>query len=52
MAAVVLRVLAARGVEVGEDDRARIAGCTDTERLGAWSDGAATAATIGDVPEV
>jgi hypothetical protein len=42
-AAMLLRVLAARGFTVPEDIRRRIQSCTDLGRPGAWGDRAATA---------
>lgn len=45
----VLRVLRARGVEVPDDVRARIVGCTDLERLDAWLDRASTAHSVDDL---
>lgn len=48
-ALMVLRVLAARGLEVPEEIRARILSCADTAQLEAWGDRAATAASVEDV---
>jgi hypothetical protein len=48
-ARMILRVLAARGVEVPGDIRERLLSCTDAGQLEAWGDRAATAATIDDV---
>ncbi|NEE00115.1 hypothetical protein [Phytoactinopolyspora halotolerans] len=45
----ILRVLAARGVDVDEDARARIITCTDPKQLETWIDRAATAETIDDL---
>lgn len=45
----VLRVLAARGVEVPDEARARIRGCTDLQQLDTWLDRAATATSITDL---
>lgn len=42
-------VLRARGVEVPDDVRARIVGCTDLERLDAWLDRASTAHSVDDL---
>ena len=50
-ASAVLRVLAARGIEVPEDVRARICACTDTRQLDAWLDRAASADAITDLFE-
>ena len=44
-----LVVLAARGVAVSEDVRARIAACADLEQLDAWLARAVTAASAADV---
>ena len=45
----ILQVLAARGVVVSEDARARIASCTDADQLGLWLRRAVTAETIRDL---
>jgi len=45
----VLAVLAARGLDVPEDVRARITACTELERLDAWLARAVTAASAADV---
>jgi len=45
----ILAVLAARGVEVREETRARILGCGEGAVLDRWSVGAATAASAEDV---
>jgi hypothetical protein len=44
----VLAVLAARGLDVPEDVRARITACTELERLDAWLARAVTAASAAD----
>ena len=44
-----LAVLAAREIDVPEDAKARITGCTDFHQLDAWIRRAATASTIEDV---
>lgn len=48
-AKAVLRVLAARGIEVPDDARERIRTCTDLEQLDVWVTRAATARTIDDL---
>jgi hypothetical protein len=45
----VLAVLAARGMDVPDDVRARIVACTDLELLDAWLKRAVTAASAADV---
>jgi hypothetical protein len=46
-----LRVLAARGVEVPEDVHARIRACTDMGQLNTWIDRAVAATSIADLFE-
>jgi hypothetical protein len=48
-AAILLRVLAARGIAVPARLRDRVLACTDLAQLEAWADKAATAASIDDV---
>jgi hypothetical protein len=48
-AVALLTVLAARGIDIPADARARIAGCTDIDQLTTWLRRAATADTIDDV---
>ncbi|MGP3957017.1 hypothetical protein ACTWPT_13530 [Nonomuraea sp. 3N208] len=48
-ARMVLLVLAARGLEVPEDARARITACTDLARLETWATRAATAKALQDL---
>lgn len=48
-AASVLAVLAARGVEVSEPVRERIASCTDTDQLDLWIRRAATATSAEEI---
>ena len=50
-ASAVLRVLAARGIQVPDDVRARICACTDTRQLDTWLDRAAGATAISDLFE-
>jgi hypothetical protein len=45
----ILTVLRVRGVDVPEDVRATITGCTDLDRLDSWMQRAATAATAQDL---
>jgi hypothetical protein len=45
----VLRVLAARGVHVGDEARQRILTCTDVATLDRWFDRALSASTISEV---
>ena len=48
-AEVVPTVLDARGVDVPDEVRADIAGCTDLERLATWVRRAVTATTVEDL---
>jgi hypothetical protein len=48
-ATALLTVLAARGVDVPDEVRARITGCTDLDQLEAWLRRAVTAHSIHDV---
>lgn len=48
-ATLLLRVLAARSVEVTDEARDLVLGCTNTDQLVAWADRAATASTLSDV---
>jgi hypothetical protein len=48
-ARAVLAVLDARGIEVPDELRERIAGCTDLEQLDTWVRRAATARTAQDL---
>ena len=50
-AEAVLRILAARGVHVGDEARQRILACTDMPTLDHWFDRALTATTLSDVLE-
>jgi hypothetical protein len=45
----VLRILAARGVAVGEEDRQRILSCTDLDMLDRWIDRAVSATSLSDL---
>ncbi|MFI8826898.1 hypothetical protein [Streptomyces sp. NPDC053431] len=45
----ILRVLAARGIEVSEDDGRRISECLDTEMLGRWLERAITVARVEEL---
>jgi predicted transposase YdaD len=47
----VLRILAARGVPVGEEARQGILACTDMTTLDRWFDRALNATTVSDVLE-
>jgi hypothetical protein len=49
MAEMILRVLAARGLQVPAPLRERVQACSDTSQLATWGDGAATATSIDDV---
>jgi hypothetical protein len=51
-AQILLRIMAARGLDIPEPIRARVAECTDTARLEAWADRAATATSLDDIFEV
>ncbi|MCB0927698.1 MAG: hypothetical protein KDB70_07235 [Mycobacterium sp.] len=44
-----LAVLAARGIAVSEDIRARIDGCADPDQLNTWLTKAATASALSEV---
>lgn len=48
-ARALLTVLAARGLEVSDDARARIDGCDDADQLNLWISRAATAESVDDV---
>jgi hypothetical protein len=48
-ARAILRVLSARGVEVPPEIREQVMSCADTSQLDAWTDRAATAASLDDV---
>lgn len=48
-ARALLTVLAARGLEVSDDARARIDGCDDPDQLNLWISRAATAESVDDV---
>ena len=50
--APVLRIMTARGLDIPEHVRVRVAECTDTAILEAWADRAATATSVADVFEV
>jgi hypothetical protein len=50
-AKALLAVLAARGIEVTAEARARITGCTDLDQLDTWVRRAATASSIGNLFE-
>ena len=49
LARAVLAVLSARGLEIPEQTRLRIAGCSDLAKLDVWLARAVTAATAADV---
>jgi len=48
-ARMILRVLAARGLQVPAEIRQRVLSCADTSQLEAWGDRAATAASLDEV---
>ena len=48
-AAMLLRVLAARGFAVPDDIRQRVRSCTDLARLEAWGDRAVTAESLDEI---
>ena len=48
-ARIVLRVLAARGLEVPAKVREQVLSCTDDSQLETWADRAATAASVKEV---
>jgi len=51
-AQMLLRIMTARGLDIPEHIRARVAECTDTASLEAWADRAATATSVADIFEV
>jgi hypothetical protein len=48
-ACIILRVLAARGLEVPTKVREQVLTCTDISQLDTWADRAATATSLEDV---
>jgi predicted transposase YdaD len=48
-ARIILRVLAARGLEVPAKVREQVLSCTDASQLETWADRAATAASVEEV---
>ena len=48
-AQLLLRFMAARGLDIPEHIRARVAECADTARLEAWADRAATATSVDEI---
>jgi hypothetical protein len=48
-ARAVLAILTARGIDVADQARERIAACTDIERLDTWIQRAVTATTVDDL---
>jgi hypothetical protein len=48
-AQLLLRFMAARGLDIPEHIRARVAECADTARLEAWADRAATATSADEI---
>jgi hypothetical protein len=48
---MLLRIMAARGLDIPEHVRARVAECGDTARLEAWADRAATATSVEEIFE-
>jgi hypothetical protein len=48
-AQMLLRIMAARGLDIPEHVRARVAECADTARLEAWADRAATATSVEEI---
>jgi transcriptional regulator of acetoin/glycerol metabolism len=46
---LLLRFMAARGLDIPEHIRARVAECADTARLEAWADRAATATSVDEI---
>jgi hypothetical protein len=48
-AKALLAVLAARGIEVPEEGRARITGCSDVEQLEVWIRRAVTVSSVHDL---
>lgn len=46
---ILLRIMAARGLDIPERIRARVTECADTARLEAWADRAATATSVEEV---
>jgi hypothetical protein len=50
-AQMLLRIMSARGLDIPEHIRARVAQCADIARLEAWADRAATATSPDDIFE-
>jgi hypothetical protein len=50
-AQMLVRIMAARGLDIPGHIRARVAECADTGRLEAWADRAATATSLDDIFE-
>jgi len=48
---MLLRIMTARGLDIPEHIRARVAQCADIARLEAWADRAATATSLDDIFE-
>jgi hypothetical protein len=48
-ARMILRVLAARGMELSANVREQVLSCTDTSQLETWADRAAIAVSVEDV---
>jgi hypothetical protein len=46
---ILLRIMAARGLDIPEQVRDRVAECADTARLEAWADRAATATSVDEI---
>ena len=51
-AQMLLRIMTARGLNIPERIRVRVAECADTACLEAWADRAATAISLADIVEV
>ena len=49
---MLLRIMTARGLDIPEHIRVRVAECADTACLEAWADRAATAISVADIFEV
>lgn len=48
-ATTLLKILAARGLQITEDQKARILGCTDLDTLDAWTDRALQIASVDEI---
>ena len=49
VASTLLKILAARGLQISSDQKAQIVGCTNLETLDAWTDRALGVATVDEL---